>query len=310
MSKDSKALVKRSGAAIEAWAERGDVRELAERLQTMMPGAKALTPPQALSLAQAAIAHGLDPFNGELWWIPGSGLMAGIKGLRRGAHRELDREGGGNYWPEFDQLDVDEKTALGIPQDALAYRCKIRDTQTINHYVSQIERMTKAGIPWEIVNEIVGARPYTEGIGYAEKSERSKMSLVQRAQKRAEADALKRRFDLPFGEMVGMNGGDDVVIDAEFVTEGMETNDMTADDTPFGTPKDAIEWGFEQGVFKTMEHAENSYEKLKREKEPENAREMARLWREYVANKLADKELAESQPVNGILHPDEPEAEL
>lgn len=210
-------------SAITPWAARQDVRELGERLQTMMPGAQRLTKVEALSLAQAAVAHGLDPFNGELWFLKDKsgkplGLMAGIKGHRRSAHRQMKEEGGGNYWPDFDVLDTDEKAALGIPPDALAYRCRIRDTHTIEHYVSQIERLLKAGLDWDIVSDLVGSRPYTEGIGYAQKSERSKMTLVQRAMKRAEAEALKRRFDLPFGIAVGTTDSLDV-IEGEFVTE-------------------------------------------------------------------------------------------
>jgi len=200
---ENNSLTTTEGSAVAPWADQRDVQELGERLQKMMPGAKKLKPPEALALAQAAIAHGLDPFNGELWYIPGSGLMAGIKGHRRSAHRQLAQEGGGNYWPEFEVLGADEKNALGIPPAALTYRCKIRDTRTVEHYVAQIKSLLDAGLDWEIVSDLVGARPYTEGIGYAEKTERSKMSLVQRAMKRAEADALKRRFDLPFGVGVG-----------------------------------------------------------------------------------------------------------
>jgi hypothetical protein len=210
-------------SAVAPWADRGDVRELAERLQTMIPGGQKLTQVEALTLAQAAVAHGLDPFNGELWFLKDRqgkpmGLMAGIKGHRRAAHRQMREEGGGNYWPEFvGPLSVDEKAALGIPPDALAYRCKIRDTQTVNQYVNEIERLLTAGLPWDVVEGIVGKKPYTEGIGYAQPSEHSRMTLVQRAQKRAEADALKRRFDLPFGVGVGAHG--DAVIEGDFVIE-------------------------------------------------------------------------------------------
>jgi hypothetical protein len=210
-------------SAVAPWAPREDVRELAERLQSMIPGGQKLTQVEALTLAQAAVAHGLDPFNGELWFLKDKhgkpmGLMAGIKGHRRSAHRQMREEGGGNYWPEFEgPMSVDEKAALGIPKDALAYRCKIRDTQTVNAYVNEIERLMATGLPWEVVESIVGKKPFTEGIGYAQPSERSKMTLVQRAQKRAEADALKRRFDLPFGVAVGLNG--DNVVEGEFVVE-------------------------------------------------------------------------------------------
>ena len=247
-----KALTKPSVTAI--WADRGDVRELMQRLKQMMPGGQKLTDGEAASLAQAAIIHGLDPLNGELWWIPGSGLMAGIKGHRRAAHNQLEQEGGGNYWPEFERLDVDEQAALGIPPDALAFRCILRDTRTVNHYTEQIERLMKAIGDWDIVEGIVGKRPYTSGVGYAMPTtpdptcttckgsgwyrdnnnknrrcdcyESSKMTQVQLAQKRAEADALKRRFDLQFG--IGVGSGGDAPIDGEFVvSKDCETPEET-----------------------------------------------------------------------------------
>ena len=222
-------------SAVAPWANREDVRELSERLQAMMPGGNKLTQVEALTLAQAAVAHGLDPLNGELWYLKDRagrpiGLMAGIKGHRRAAHLQMKQEGGGNYWPEFEELTIDEKPPLGIPPNALAFRCKVRDTQTLNEYVSQIERLSGAGLPWEIVSDIVGARPYTEGIGYAMPDEPSRMTRVQLAMKRAEADALKRRFDLPFGSAVGVNGDTDVT-NGEFVV---------VDDTP-SIPEEVLE---------------------------------------------------------------------
>jgi len=55
----------------------------------------------------------------------------------------------------------------------------------------------------------------------------------------------------------------------------------------FPSAEAAIAWGFAQGAFKSLEHARNAYEKLKREKQPQNAREMARLWVADVQARLA-----------------------
>lgn len=214
------ALTKTS-TAVMPWASRQDVRELEERLRTMLPGAQKLNALELFGLAQAAIAHGLDPFNGELWCIPGKGLMAGIKGHRRSAHQQIEREsgGGGNYYPEFFQLTIDEMTALRIPAKSLAFRCRLYDSQTTRAYVESVERMLKAGMPWDVVSQIMGQKPYTEGIGYYVDGEATKMTPVQVAQKRAEADALKRRFDLPFTMVVGVNGDSDEVTGEPFTIE-------------------------------------------------------------------------------------------
>ncbi len=46
----------------------------------------------------------------------------------------------------------------------------------------------------------------------------------------------------------------------------------------FESPGAAIAWGFKAGAFKAQQHARNAYQKLKTDKQPKTAREMARLW--------------------------------
>jgi hypothetical protein len=176
----------------------------------MVPGGKKLTEQQALALAQGAVAHGLDPFNGEIWYIPGSGLMAGIKGLRKAARIQLK----GNFWPEFEQInDPDERNLLLIPEGALAFRCIIRDSETIMAFAEAWKKLAAEDIPSEVIETIIGKRPYTEGVGYLKEGETTRMDPVQVAMKRAEADAMKRRFDLPFAVPSETNGG---IIDGEW----------------------------------------------------------------------------------------------
>jgi len=64
-------------------------------------------------------------------------------------------------------------------------------------------------------------------------------------------------------------------------------------DGAFASMGAAIAWAIEQNVFDHPSHAGNSYKKLKEEKKPKDAQEMAQLWREKIANKLADKALAD-----------------
>jgi len=58
----------------------------------------------------------------------------------------------------------------------------------------------------------------------------------------------------------------------------------------FPNPETAIAWGIEQGAFKALQHARNAYNKLKREKNPANAQEMATLWVADVKGRLQTKE--------------------
>ncbi len=191
---------------LTVWGSRDEVRELKARLgqmALMLPGGARLDANAITALAQASIAHGLDPFNGEIWIIPNSGVMIGIKGLRKKAREQVQ----GNFWVDFRKItSPEERAELGIPNGALAYEAHLFDTENINTYTQTVERMLKAGLPWEAVVNLLGSKPYTTGIGFATPAERSKMELAQRAMKRAEADALKRRFDVPFGLSVEVDG--------------------------------------------------------------------------------------------------------
>lgn len=183
--------------AVTQWASRDDVREINERLGMMMlPGGRKLDAEQRLALAQASVMHGLDPFNGEIWIIPGSGVMIGIKGLRKKAHEQVQ----GNFWCNFSEIvNPEQRQRYGIPDGCLAFECHLFDTETIMQYVGAVEKFTKVGMKFEQAIELLGNQPFAIGVGFANPAENSKMTLVQRAMKRAEADAIKRRFDVPFG---------------------------------------------------------------------------------------------------------------
>jgi hypothetical protein len=174
------------------------VRELAERIKLGVPGGRKLDASEAIVLAQVAAAHGLDPFTGEVWYIPGSGPAIGIKGLRKVAAQAAARDGGA-YWTEFRQIvDPKELARLAMPENALAFECRVFDTASIRGYAASIEAMTRAGCTFEQAQQMIGQRPATVGMGYWTPGEATKMKPAQAAMKRAEADALKRRYHIPF----------------------------------------------------------------------------------------------------------------
>ena len=213
---DKKDLIVRQDNRIAPWGGRKEVREIAERVRVMAPGAKKLQQNEALALAQGAVSHGLDPFNGEIWYIPGSGLMAGIKGLRKAARNQIE----GNFWTEFEEItDPDLRRLFDIPKDALAFRCILRDSETIRAFSDAWRGMKENGVPEEVIPSVLGRKPYTVGIGFIKDGEKTKMDRVQCAMKRAEADALKRRFDLPFAVPTEPNGE---VIDGNWTFEEEE----------------------------------------------------------------------------------------
>lgn len=77
---------------------------------------------------------------------------------------------------------------------------------------------------------------------------------------------------------------------------GLTVEDMERieDQTPtaFASPEDAIAWGHGKGAFRDAVHAQNSYEKVKREKAPKTASEMWKAWIENVEQHLSEKETA------------------
>lgn len=60
--------------------------------------------------------------------------------------------------------------------------------------------------------------------------------------------------------------------------------------TAFSGPADAIAWGFGQGCFDDAVHAQNSYEKLKTDKQPATAGAMWALWVEDVCRRKAERQ--------------------
>lgn len=186
----------RHNTALTPFGGRDEVRELKARLEFMaltLPGGKRLDTKQITALAQASIAHGLSPFNGEIWILP-SGLMIGIKGLRKKA-REQDA-----FSVEFRQIiNPEEKAALGIPANALAFEARLSVASAILAFAAEFIKLMKAGVSETTAFRILGERPYTSGYGYHLPSEQTKMTPIQCAYKRAEADAIKRAFDVPLG---------------------------------------------------------------------------------------------------------------
>ena len=56
----------------------------------------------------------------------------------------------------------------------------------------------------------------------------------------------------------------------------------------FSSMKEAIDWGFEQGVFKVRQRAVNAYQKVKADVKPQSKAEMSKAWQEDVKRRLAD----------------------
>lgn len=56
----------------------------------------------------------------------------------------------------------------------------------------------------------------------------------------------------------------------------------------FPNAETAISWGYEQGAFQALAHSRNAYNRLKKEKQPQTAKEMASLWTADVQARLQE----------------------
>lgn len=204
---------------------RDEVKEMQERLVLMLPqilpNAAALSEPEARALAQVALAHGLSPFNSEIYFIPKLGVYPGIRGYRKAARRQMRRDGG-DYWlsePKF-------ASATDYGGEAGDFCCvyELRDSVTMGRYLdlrSKIFDMNR--MPQDILKmakednaaltslkdtiertslSILGHPPITIGVGIVKKFEaegrikKAGLSVVHIAKIRAERAALRVRFDL------------------------------------------------------------------------------------------------------------------
>ena len=203
------------------YGSREEVASLAKRIKVMCPGGDKLQENEALALAQVATVTQLNPFIGEVWYIPGKGPMVGIKGARR-LDLEAVQKKGGYTSMELYACDATEAGAseaqLAANDIAASFRCEITDSASskdYQHNLMEVIRELRAGgepDPVKAAKDICGNRPITFGWGFSTLSETSKMNKTALARKRAEADALKKRIDIPFGaEIAGADNQSEII---------------------------------------------------------------------------------------------------
>jgi hypothetical protein len=200
------ALATRTTAVDMTFGTHDDISAFARRIKLMCKGGDKLREDEALALAQVATVTHLNPFIGEVWYIPGSGPMVGIAGARR-VDQEAAKERGGYSTVEVIPCSPDEAgaTEAEVKDVAAAFRAEITDTGATLEYqkmfIATLASLRESGVadPVPVAREICGPRPKWVGYGFSKKNESTRMSKAQAARKRAEADALKKKITLPFG---------------------------------------------------------------------------------------------------------------
>ncbi len=101
--------------------------------------------------------------------------------------------------------------------------------------------------------------------------------------------ARRGRSNLTLWDMAGDWRGMPEQIEAA-VYDGLtpEEQDKIENDPPtaFASPDKAVAWGFAKGIFRDEAHAKNTYDKVKREHQPKDAREMRDWWVAEVQARL------------------------
>lgn len=201
----------KSTTVIQTYGNSEEIYSLAKRIKIMVPGGNKLSDHEAQALAQVSLVTQCNPFIGEIWYIPGRGPMIGIKGARRHGNQQIFEAGGKEaFWvPDLRPCSGEEAGYKGeIKGLEAAYTCVITDSVSSRAFqqmfLETINSLRAAGSkdPVGEAREICGKRPEWIGHGFSTVAEQSKMNKQALAMKRAEADALKKKFDIPFGTEV------------------------------------------------------------------------------------------------------------
>lgn len=141
----------------------GDIEVIADiqnRIQStytsLFPNSALLTNDEAFALAQVGYMQGLDVFNKEIYFLKTQtksiGVMPGIRGLRKHAHRQIRYEGGrsANFWFDYVLIiDKEEKARVGAGDTDLVVRASLRDSVTMNNYLSMRQSIFSNHSSWK-----------------------------------------------------------------------------------------------------------------------------------------------------------------
>lgn len=185
-------------------------RQEARRIKMLLSYGDKLTDENALALSAYSKAHGLDPFNGECFFLvkidketgkrEELGLHPGIKGIRKKANEKLQEQNRQAYYRVPWEV-VDPKTiGLDSEKTSIVVKATLRDSISEGQWLLDVLKLSHAGYTKEEIHGMVGDCPTWIGYGVVKKVELwyIKQSPIQLARKRAEADATRQRFDLPF----------------------------------------------------------------------------------------------------------------
>lgn len=244
--------------------------EDARKIKMLLPYGDKLTDDNALALKAYSRLHGLDPFNGECYFLVKEkknergdivgreelGVYPGIKGKRKKSKEQLTNADP-QAWYKCDYETVDpSETGLKAGSDiALVVKATLRDSISGGRYIVDTIKLKQAGLTKAEIEDIIGKSPVWIGYGVVKTYELRyiKQTPLGLAKKRAESDATNQRFDLPFAnealaddvapDVVGLleNGDnpreDPVIVEGEVRTVSENMNALGYDDEPEPEPE-------------------------------------------------------------------------
>lgn len=201
---NDKALVTASEQRITAVAH-----DLATRLRYMIQNGRKLNDEETRALAQYCAMTDLNPFASEAYYIPGIGPTPGIAGWRKKANEQLLNEAkqasepGAHFWIEFIPCESGE-AMFDVSKGDIAYKAVLRDWLSNKRwrtaYFDSVRLLREVGDSDPLANayRFSGPEPVWEGVGvvYADEfaGKREKFDRHERAKKRAEKVAIRKRF--------------------------------------------------------------------------------------------------------------------
>jgi hypothetical protein len=192
--------------------------EAARKIKMLLPYGAKLTDDNALALAAYSRLHGLDPYNGECYYLVREkkndrgevvgreelGVYPGIRGKRKVAKQQLSGfDPQATYKIDYLVVGPDAvglKPAAG--EIALVIEAQLRDTVSTSAYLAEFYKLQGMKADGDLIRAVLGKPPVWTGFGVVKSTELRyiKMSPMALAKKRAESDATNQRFDLPFAD--------------------------------------------------------------------------------------------------------------
>ncbi|MFA7254047.1 MAG: hypothetical protein WC107_05850 [Patescibacteria group bacterium] len=238
-------------------------REFASRLKFMIVNGNKLEDKEVYALAHYSAANGLNPFAQEAYYLPGTGPITGIVGFRRKAQESLEDECKTHgvtepqrFWTETREATPEE---ANFEDGDIAVHVTLRESLTNKawrqSYFETARELKALGEEkyFEVAKEFVGKEPVWTGVGVVYASEvfagvgkKEKFDRFERAAKRAEKIALKKRFpSLQRFESAGDEHDDAISVSFVDVDEAPEKTDVN---------KALTDMGFDPEPEPTIDH--------------------------------------------------------